>query len=198
VAIVKSGSASDLWTVDTSKAGRLVSYDVLGSVRGPKQTYGGASAMGVPVSTPFFLINGSDAKTITLQTLSFTGIVGSAVGYAFVTLTRYRTPFTGGTPGYISTAPYDSTGGLKPVGLGQAYSSQPTVGLSIGIFGTLACIVQSSAATATAITQGVAWDFRNEGEAGGIVLRGLNQCVAAVVNAAQSVTANVEARWIEE
>ena len=201
MAIVNSGSGSDLWSVDSSKAVRVSKYDSSGFFRDSKATFAGSiTSAGIPASTRMFYLSGSSSKLANLQRVKISGIIASAVVSGNAIMELYRTPFTGGTLTFLITTPFDSFNGLKPTTVPRVYSSTPNVGVAVGLIGNINFITQSSAAVAGGITQAVEWDFRTVGESGGIPLRGPDQGVSILLQnlGAIAMTAAVDCQWTEE
>jgi len=199
MAIVKSGTTSDLWTIDSSKAGRTAPYDSAANSRGHKQTFAGSVfGVGVPGGVPAFYIAGVANKLVVFQRLRITGPAATGVFGPSPSLTKYRTAFSGGTLTYLTTAPFDSQAGLQPLATPATYTAAPTLGVVSGPIGAATVIAQSSAASAGAGLATIEWDFRAIAEGGGIYLRGPNDGIATTLNTGgNAITAVVETQWTE-
>jgi hypothetical protein len=134
VAIIKSGSGTDQWTIDSeSKAGRTTDYLPDGSLASPsaKPTYSAAIAV-TPGATPqdVITIQGSSTKVIKITKMSIsTNQTTSGVNSWY--LVRRSTPNTGGT--YAPVVPVSHDRNDTPcTAIVLQYTSNPTLGASIG------------------------------------------------------------------
>lgn len=204
VKIAGNSTGTDLEVETTAKAARVLVYDSLGTYRGVKPTYRAASTVGLVAAAsaqPFFLLYGSSTKTIIVQRVRVMGPTLTAVAYMDLTARKYSTAHSGGTPTVLVQVPHDSNSPAGSAATCSFFVAAPTAGTLVG---TLACrrvLAQAAVAVAAGVLEGpVEFDFRAQGEASGVVLRGTTQGLGLGFGAAPAtaVTLGLEVEWTEE
>lgn len=205
MAEIKSGASSDKLTIDaTSKAARITPYDTLGNNRGTKATYRAATNTTVAAASnavPFFIIEGSNTKTVIVQRLVVSGITLTAVTYVAVQVNKYSSAISGGTPVTLTAVPLDSNSAAATVNTLQVYTAAPTAGSLVGVVAERRVLAQATTAAAAGIPPTIEFDFRTQGsENTGIYLRGTGQGLSLEYGAAPGgvTTLSVEVEWTEE
>lgn len=204
MAVIKSGASSDQLTIDaTSKAARVTLYNSDGSYNGEKATYRAATIDGLVTATtadqPFFLIEGSATKTITVKRIAVSGATLTAVAYLMVNVTKHSTAASGGTSTTLTGVPVDSTFAAATATV-KAYTAAPTGGTLVGTVASQRILAQATTAAAAGIPRDWLFDFGDMPETKGIVLRGTTQGLALVWATApgSAVTLAVDIEWTEE
>lgn len=206
MAVIKSGASSDQLTVGaTSKAARVTLYDDAGGSMGRKQTYRSASIIpytpAVTINRSIFVIGGSASKTITVRRIVVTGLTLTAVGYVTINVVKYSTATTGGTSTSLPQVPLDSNNAAGTAAQVRTYTAVPTDGTLVGTIASRRVLAQATTpAAAGVIDNPMMFDFSDENETQGVVLRGTSQELALVfpVAPASVVTMTVEVEWTEE
>src|SRR5688572_24849331 len=203
-AIIRSGASTDQLTIDaTSKAARVTLYNSDGTYNGEKQTYRAASldpfVAAVTTDVPWFLIEGSATKTVTVKRIAVSGMTLTAVAYLTVNVTKHSTAASGGTSTAAVVVPVDSTfaAGTATV---KSYTVGPTPGTLVGTLATNRSLAQATTAAAAGLPRDWLFDFGDMPETRGIVLRGTAQGLALVwaTAPATAVTLAVDVEWTEE
>lgn len=204
MAILNTGSASGSMKIDSvAYAARVSQYDLLGVYCGPKVTYRAATAptvVAVTASTvPFFVISGSGSKTIVVQRITVSGGTLTAVEYANIQVNKHSTAFSGGTATALTQIPVDSTSGAGTATLCQVYTAAPTAGTSLGVIDVQRVLLQSTTAAASGLPFLSCFDFRQIGEAKGVVLNGASQGLSISVGTAlaSAATYSLSIEWVE-
>jgi hypothetical protein len=200
---VSSSPNPDLLIVDpTSKAARIAPVDLKGISRAPKYAFRMQSNPFVATAGTgaFFALGGSNSRIVTVQRLLATCPTLTAAQYLGVLARKWSGGISGGTIGSFAVTALDNSGPLSSAVLVATYTAPPTTGLSIGAIGNQLRLVQSSTAAAGTLPDAWAWDFRDDGEAGGVVLRGRDEVLtlAFTTAPATAVTLSIEAEWLEE
>lgn len=201
---VTSGATGDQLTIDiTSKAARMTPYDSIGINRGVKPTYRAATTANVVAAAGaamFFVITGSTTRTLFIQRIRITGPTLTAVAYNSLVVEKWSTAPTGGTAAALTQVPLDANSSAGTANLCQVYTAAPTEGTLIGTVACRRLLLEATTAVAAAQPPDVEFDFRPNGEAGSIVLRGTAQALSVAFGAApaSAVTLGVEVEWSEE
>lgn len=204
MAVLKSGIASDLLTIDpVSKALRATLYDAAGNLQSQKRTYRAATiAVLVPavtVAVPWLIIIGSATQTVRLQRIQISGLTLTAVAYLHANLAKYSTNASGGTSTTLAAVPLDSTS-ASATAVVKAYTAIPTAGTKIGDISSKRFMGQATTAAAGGVPDFVEFDFRNLGEQSSVVLRGTTQEAGLYWQTAPATTVSLlaELEWTEE
>ena len=205
MAVIKSGATSDQLTVDaTSKAARVTLYNSDGTYNGEKCTYRAATLIpfvpAVTINIPWFLIEGSASKTVTVKRIAVSGATLTAVAYLTVNVVKFSTAASGGTATSAPMVPMDSTFPAATAAFVKYYTAIPTAGATIGSIATNRCLFQATVAAAAGLTRDYVFDFGDMPETKGIVLRGTSQGLGLVwpVVPASTATIAVDIEWTEE
>lgn len=204
MAIIKSGATSDNLTIDaTSKAARISPYDTAGTYRGKKKTYRASSeafVAAVTADTPWFLIEGSSSKTITVTRMTVSGCTLTAVAYIVVAVAKYSTAASGGTSTLADQVPLDSNDAAGTANLVRYYTVGPTAGSLVGLIASKRTLMEATTAAATGQTEQLIFNFSDTDETGGVVLRGTSQGLGLIfpVAPASAVTLTADVEWVEE
>jgi hypothetical protein len=201
---IRSGATTDELTIEAvSKAARVIPVDALGTIRGVKATYRGANNSGgfsaAAGTGVFFVIAGSATKTMIVQRVLITCPTLTTLAYAAVLCNKYSTAPTGGTATTFTQVPLDSNSAAATASLVQAYTAAPTAGTLVGAIGNQRILMQQAAAGAN-LPLPVLWDFRAQGEASAVTLRGTAQNLGLAFAAAPATTVTmcIEVEWTEE
>lgn len=204
MAIWKSGNSSDLLTINpTSKAARTTLYGSDGAVRVTKVGFRMASTgtfVAAAGTGAFLALTGSGSRIITVQRLLVTVPTPTAAAYLGVLARKWSGGISGGTVGASAITALDGSTSLASAVVASIYTAAPTTGLSVGALGNQLRLLQSSTAAAATIPDPFLWDFRDLGEAGGVVLRGRDEVLTLAFTStpATAVTMSAEAEWIEQ
>lgn len=200
-----SGAGSDLLTIDaTSKAARVSPYGADGAYSGKKATYRASSlipfAAAVTINVPFFLIEGSASKTITVTSIRVSGLTLTAVAYLTVAVAKYSTAASGGTAISAPMVPLDSSAAAASAAFVKYYTAVPTAGTLVGAVASWRTLAQAATPAAAATTETHIFEFGNSQEKRGIVLRGASQGLGLFwpVAPATAVTLAADIEWTEE
>lgn len=205
MAVIKSGATSDQLTIDaTSKAARCSEYASDGVYMGRKPTYRAATIavlVAAASAAPFLIIEGSATKKVTIQRVILSGFTLTAVAYATIEARKYSTAASGGTSTNLTQVNCDSNDAAPTLNAIRVYTAAPTAGTLDGNVDARRTLMQATTAAAAGIPDDrMDFDFRNQGEAGGIVLRGTSQALGfgflAAPGSATSMSVSVE--WTEE
>lgn len=151
-------------------------------------------------AAPFFAIQGSATKTVTVHRIYVSGATTTAVGYLVYVLAKYSTAITAGTATALTKTPLDSTSAASTVNLCNVYTAAPTAGTLVGTLSTKRTLSQATVAAAAGIPDIVEFDFRTLGSpTSGIVLRGIAEGLALNFGAAPATaaTVSVTVEWTE-
>jgi len=206
MAIIKSGASSDQLTIDpTSKAARVIPYDNQGNYRGVKPTYRAASIIpyvpAVTINRTIFTIGGSATKTIIVKKIVVTGMTLTAVQYIAINAVKYSTATTGGTSTSLPQVPLDSADAAGTAAQVRTYTAVPTDGTLVGTIASRRVLGQATVAAAGSIVhEPMIFEFGDNNDNKGVVLRGTSQELALLfpVAPATTVTIGVEVEWTEE
>jgi len=205
VAIIKSGATSDNLTIDPiSKASRVTLYSIDGTCNGQKSTYRASTLIpfvpAVTINIPWFLIEGSTTKTITVKRIAVSGATLTAVAYLAVNVVKFSTAASGGTATSAPMVPMDSTFAAPTAAFVKYYTAVPTPGTIVGSIATNRCLFQATVAAAAGLTRDYVFDFGDMPETKGIVIRGVAQGVGLIwpVVPASTPTIAVDIEWTEE
>lgn len=202
---LKSGVSTDEATIDpTSKALRVTLYNNDGGYNGEKSTYRASSLdpfiAAVTADQPFFLIEGSASKTITIKRIAVSGLTLTAVAYLTVNVVKYSSAASGGTSTSAPMVPVDSNMPAATAAFVKYYTAAPTGGTIVGTLATSRTLAQSTTAAAAGLPRDFVFDFGDMPETKGIVLRGVSQGLGLVwaTAPATAVTLVVDIEWTEE
>lgn len=202
---IKSGASSNIATVDTtSLALRVTQYNNDGTYGGEKATYRAGSlasfVAAVTASVPFFLIEGSATKTITVKRIAVSGMTLTAVQYLAINVGKFSTAASGGTSTSAPLVPMDSASAAATASAVRYYTAAPTAGTLLGTVATSRVLAQATTAAAAGLPRDFLFDFGDMRETKGIILRGTAQgCGLFWPTApASAVTLSVDIEWTEE
>ncbi len=205
MAIIKSGASSDQLTIDpTSKAARVIQYNLDGTYSGEKTTYRASTLIpfvpAVTINIPWFLIEGSASKTIIVKRIAVSGSTLTAVAYLAVNVVKFSSAASGGTATSAPMVPMDSNFPAATAAFVKYYTAVPTPGATIGSIATNRCLFQATVAAAAGLTRDYVFDFGDMPETKGVVLRGTTQGLGLIwpVVPASTVTLAVDIEWTEE
>jgi hypothetical protein len=161
---------------------------VVSHVDGSMSTYGVASGSLTAFNGQLLQMagNASNVVRITRVEVSMTAL---AAAVTTISLQRFSTTATGGSPSGFNTAKNDSNNPSAQSSL-VSYSSAPTGGIPVGGNIRSASLEIGAASAAPTI---VAWDFGN-GPKQGLTLRGTSDFMALLVGAI-SATTNAAVSW---
>lgn len=195
-----AGTNGDYIPFTTDNLGRL---DVM--KRGGKRTYRAATTTylqtGGATNAMFFVIAGSSTQTITIQRIRATGVTTVNGEYGEIVCEKWSTAPTGGTATTLTQVPLDSNNAAATASLCQVYTAPPTEGTLVGTIGVRRDMFQPITINiASPLMCDMLWDFRNEGENTGVVLRGTSQCISLACgsNPSSAFLVSVEVEWTEE
>lgn len=181
-------------------------YDDLKVYRGVKRTYRANNAVAFTFTAGtgvFFSLVGSATKTVRVQRLTLSGLTLTAVAYNTILLTKTNgTATSGGTKlgsANLTVTKADSSHDAATA-TAACYTAGATAGATpFGIVSSRRVLLQANTAAAAGIPETHVFDWRNVGEADGVVLRGVTQCLEATFLAAPAtdVLMNVEVEWTE-
>ncbi len=205
MAVIKSGATTDQLTIDpTSKAARVTLYNDDGTYNGEKATYRASTLIpfvpAVTINIPWFLIEGSASKKVTVKRIAVSGATLTAVAYLAVNVVKFSTAASGGTAISAPMVPMDSNKPAATAAFVKYYTAAPTAGNTVGSIATSRTLFQSTTAVGTSIPRDFVFDFGDMPETGGVVLRGVAQGLGLVwpVVPASTVTIAVDIEWTEE
>lgn len=204
VKIAGNTTGTDVEVDTTAKAMRVTLYDARGNNRGIRATYRASTAVvfaAAASAQPFLLLYGSSTKTIRVQRITATGMSLTAVAYLDLTLRKYSTVQTGGTPVALTQTNMDSTDGAATASLCSVYTAAPTAGTLVGTLAARRTLAQATVAVAAGMMgENVEFDFRGSGENDAPTLRGTTQGIGLGFSAAPAtaVTLSVDVEWTEE
>ena len=200
-----SGASSDELTIDpVSKAARVTLYNIDGTYNGEKATYRAATldpfVAAVTADVPFFLIEGSATKTITVKRIAISGLTLTAVAYLAMNVCKYSTAAAGGTATSAPMVPVDSTFAAATAAFVKYYTAAPTPGTLVGTIASARTLAQATTAAAAGLPRDWFFDFGDMPETKGIVLRGTTQGLGLVwaTAPATAVTLAIDIEWTEE
>jgi hypothetical protein len=195
-----AGTTGDYIPLSTDNLNRL---DVM--KRGGKRTYRAATLTylqtGGATNAMFFVISGSSTQVVTVQRVRATGFTTVGGEYGEVVCEKWSTAPSGGTATALTQVSLDSNNAAPTVNLCQVYTAPPTEGTLVGTIGVRRDMFQPIAVNvASPLMCDLEWDFRNEGENHGVVLRGTAQCLslAAGTLPSSAFLVSVEVEWTEE
>lgn len=202
---IKSGASSDILTVDPiSKAARVTLYNPDGTTIAKRSTYRAATIVpfvpAVTINIPWFLIEGSSTKTITVKRIAVSGATLTAVAYLAVNVVKFSTAASGGTATSAPMVPMDSDDGAATAAFVKYYTAVPTAGTIVGSIATNRCLFQASTAAAAGLPRDYVFDFGDMVETDGVILRGTTQGLGLIwpVAPATTPTISVDIEWTEE
>jgi hypothetical protein len=203
MAVIKSGASSDNLTVDaTSKAARVTMYDARGNLMGSKPTYRACTADTVAAAAsataPFAVIYGSASKTLRVQRIIVSGLTTTTLAIQGVSLIKYSSQPTGGTPVTLTQVPLDANDAAGTSNLCQVYTAAPTTGTALGRIASRRALNKSTTAVDGSPMTDLVFDFRGMDESMAITLRGTTQGVGLQLHVATATTCTVEIEWTEE
>ncbi len=205
MAVIKSGASSDQLTVDPlSKAARVTLYNLDGSYNGEKATYRASTLIpfvpAVTINIPFFLIEGSATKIITVKRIAVSGATLTAVAYLTINVAKYSTAASGGTATSAPMVPVDSNHPAATAAFVKYYTAVPTAGTLVGSIATSRTLFQATTAAAAGLPRDFGFDFGDMPETKGIVLRGTSQGLGLIfpVVPATTPTLAIDIEWTEE
>jgi len=199
---VRNDSTTPLATSDgfyspltTDHQGRLVTIK-----RGGQHTYSASSNVTfTSIHTAMFcLIAGSATRKVTVQRIKVSGLHTTTAQFVTLAVERWSSlPTTFGTA--MTKVRHDTLSPVSTVVNTVFYAAAPVEGTLVGTLATERTWCPPAAAGTTR-SPSILFDFRNVGEATGIVLRGLAQClsVAFVAAPTTAITMTVDIEWIEE
>lgn len=202
--IIRSGATTDEQTIDaTSKAARVTPYDSAGGYRGIKKTYCASSeafVAAVTADVPWFLIEGSATKTLTVTRMCVSGMSLTAIAYLVVAVAKHSTAASGGTATTLTQVPLDSNDAAGTAGIVKAYTAAPTAGALVGFVAAKRSLAQATTAAAAGVTEQIEFNFGALEGAHGVVLRGTAQGLSLQwpVAPATAVTLAAYVEWTEE
>lgn len=203
MAIIKSGASSDNMTVDaTSKAARVTLYDTRGNAMCSKATYRASTADTVAAAAsataPFFVIYGSGTKTIKVQRIVVTGFTTTTLAIQGVSLIKYSSAPTGGTPVVLTQVPLDANDAAGTANTCQVYTAAPTAGTALGRIASRRALNKSTTVVDGSPMAEIVFDFRGIDESMPVTLRGTSQGLGLQLHVATATTCSVEVEWTEE
>lgn len=200
-----SGATSDVLTIDPlSKAARVSLYDLDGQYSGKKATYRAATIIpfvpAVTINIPFFLIEGSASKTITVTKMSVSGMSLTAVAYLTINATKFSTAAAGGTATSAPMVPLDSNFAAATAAFVKYYTAVPTPGTIVGAIASKRALFQATTAAAAGLPPMWEWVFGEIPITRGVVLRGTTQGLGLTfpVAPATTITLAADIEWTEE
>lgn len=205
MAVIKSGASTDTLTVDpVSKAARVTLYGSDGSYNGEKATYRASSIIpfvpAVTINVPWFLIEGSASKTITVKRIRVSGLSLTAVAYLAINVTKFSTAAAGGTATSAPMVPLDSNSAAATAAFVKYYTAVPTAGTIVGAVASWRSLAQATVAAAAGNTWDHVFEFGDMPETYGVRLRGTTQGLGLTwpVAPASTVTLAADIEWTEE
>jgi hypothetical protein len=174
------------------------------AVRVKRPTYRAASlnpfVAAVTADVPWFLIEGSATKLLTIKRIVVTGPTLTAVEYLAINVEKYSTAASGGTATTAPQVPLDSALAAGSASLVKYYTVAPTPGTLVGTIASRRVLGQATVAAAAGLLAQAVFDFSDIPETHGIVLRGVGQGAGLVwaTAPATAVTLTVEVEWTEE
>jgi len=202
---IKSGASTDVLTVDpTSKAARVVLYNLDGSYSGEKATYRASTIIpfvpAVTINRTIFTIGGSSSKKVTVKRIRVSGISLTAVAYLALNVVKYSTATTLGTFTNLVAVPLDSAQAAATVAQVKVFTAVPNDGVLVGHLASWRSLWQATVAAAAGQTWDHIFSFGDMPETKGIVLRGTNEECALLfpVVPASTPTLTVDVEWTEE
>lgn len=154
----------------------------------------------VTADAPFFLIEGSATKVVTVKRIILSGFSLTAVAYIAMNVVKYSTAASGGTATSAPLVPLDSSFAPATASLVKYYTAAPTPGTTVGNIATRRPLLQATTAAAAGIPPVVVFDFSDMPHTNGVVLRGVAQGLGVEwpVAPASAVTLSAEIEWTEE
>lgn len=167
------------------------------NTEGKKTTYSAAQGNTLVASTTdFFTILGSGTKTIRVTRVQVNGVATAASNFQ-LSVRKYSTAYSGGTPSAVTAVPHDS-GNAAATAAVTFWTANPTVGSLVGLVRTQYWSFSTAATTAFNVGS-IVFDFTTR-NGQGIVLRGTSQYLSLNLGGA-TVTggvALVDIEWTEE
>lgn len=161
-----------------------------------------ASFAAAASTAPFFVIEGSGTKTITVQRVVVTGPSLTAVAYADITARKYSTACSGGTSTSLLQTPLDSNLAASTANACKSFTAEPTAGTLVGTIAARRVLMQATTPVAGGpLPDSIEFDFRSLGSDNhGVILRGISQGlgIGFAVAPGTAVTLCVEVEWTEE
>lgn len=154
----------------------------------------------VTADVPWFLIEGSATKVVTVKRIILSGFSLTAVQYAAMNVVKYSTAASGGTATTAPQVPLDSTNAPGSAALVKYYTVAPTPGTTVGNIASRRVLLQATTAAAGGVPPVVVFDFSDMPHTHGVVLRGIAQGLGVEwpVAPASAVTLSAEVEWTEE
>ena len=173
-------------------------------IQSKRATYRAASldpfVAAVTADAPWFLIEGSATKLITIRRIVVSGPTLTAVAYLNINAVKYSTAASGGTATNAPQVPLDSANPAGTASLVNYYTVAPTPGSIVGTVASRRVLGQATTAAAAGIPTTIAFDLESIPETQGIVLRGVAQGLGLVWATApgSAVTLAASVEWTEE
>ena len=152
------------------------------------------------INVPWFLIEGSASKTVTVKRIAVSGATLTAVAYLAVNVCKFSTAASGGTATSAPMVPLDSTSPAATAAFVKYYTAIPTAGTIVGSVATNRVLAQATTAAAAGLPRDYVFDFADIPGSSGIVLRGTGQGLGLIWPSAPAtaVTLSVDIEWTEE
>lgn len=153
----------------------------------------------VTADVPWFLIEGSATKVVTVKRIIVSGGTLTAVQYIAMNVVKYSTAASGGTATTAPQVPLDSGNGAGTASLVKYYTAAPTPGTTVGNIASRRVLLQATTAAAGGVPPVVVFDFSDIPNTQGVVLRGIAQGLGLEwpTAPASAVTMSVEVEWTE-
>lgn len=154
----------------------------------------------VTINVPWFLIEGSASKTVTVKRIRVSGMTLTAVQYLAINVTKFSTAASGGTATSAPMVPLDSASAAATAAFVKYYTAVPTSGTIVGAVASWRSLAQATVAAAAGGTWDHVFDFGDMPETHGIRLRGTTQGLGLTwpVAPASTVTLACDIEWTEE
>lgn len=205
MALIQSGQDSSLLQIDPiSKAARVTLYGSDGSYNGEKATYRASTIIpfvpAVTINVPWFLIEGSPTKLVTVKRIRVSGLSLTAVQYLAINATKFSTAASGGTATSAPLVPLDSAHAASTAAFVKYYTAVPTAGTILGAVASWRSLAQAGVAVAAGQTWDHVFEFGDMPETTGVRLRGTTQGLGLTwpVAPASTVTLAVDIEFTEE
>ena len=172
------------------------------SIVQPKPTFRGATLVPFAAAAgtaPFFVIEGSATKHITVQRIIISCLSLTAVEFITVICQKLSTATTGGTATSLTLTPMEN-GQTASANTCKVYTVAPAAGALVGTIDSHRSIGTPTAAAAANTTADIIFDFRSQGENRPPALDGIAQGIILAFAAApgSAVTMALAVEWCEE
>ena len=157
-------------------------------------------AAATTADVPWFLIEGSATKTVTVKRIVVSGFSLTDIAYAAINVVKYSTAASGGTATTAPQIPLDTANAAGTASLVKYYTAAPTPGTTVGNIASRRVLLQDTTAAAAGIPNIVEFNFGDIPHSHGVVLRGIAQGLGLEwpVAPATAVTMSVDVEWTEE